>query len=234
VSSNGCRPFESPGKVDDEDNCSVSRLLEQTERRTRQLSHAGLCGGEEALSSLLAGARRLAVASERALLLVTFRPEFHAAWMQKSYYQQIPLLPLPAEAVGELLRELLGTDPSLERLGKRIRERTGGNPFFIEEIVQALAESGSFVGSKGDYRLVQSATDLVLPATVQAVLAARIDRLAGREKEVLQTAAVIGKEIPERSCGSRHGIRRQRRYRPCSPSGGGGGDARAPARSPAL
>src|SRR5262249_8168531 len=125
-------------------------------------------------------------AGTRSLLVVTFRPEFHAGWMQKSYYQQIPLLPLPAEAVGELLRELLGTDPSLARLGDRIRERSGGNPFFIEEIVQALAESGSLVGSKGAYRLVQSARDLVLPATVQAVLAARIDRLAEREKEVLQ------------------------------------------------
>ncbi len=138
-----------------------------------------------------------ATAGTRSLLVVNFRPEFHAAWMQKSYYQQLPLLPLPAEAVGELLHELLGTDPSLARLGNRIRERTGGNPFFIEEIVQTLAESGSLVGSKGAYRLVQSAADLALPATVQAVLAARIDRLAGREKEVLQTAAVIGKEVPE-------------------------------------
>jgi adenylate cyclase len=138
-----------------------------------------------------------AVARTRCLLVVNFRPEFHAGWMQKSYYQQIPLLPLPAKAVGELLRELLGTDPSLARLSSRIRERTGGNPFFIEEIVQALAESGRLVGSKGAYRLVQSAIDLVLPATIQAVLAARIDRLAGREKEVLQTAAVIGEEVPE-------------------------------------
>jgi adenylate cyclase len=84
----------------------------------------------------------------------------------------------------------------IERFGERIRERAGGNPFFIEEIVQALAESGSLVGSKGAYRLVQSAADLVLPVTVQAVLAARIDRLAGREKEILQTAAVVGEEIP--------------------------------------
>ena len=138
-----------------------------------------------------------AAAGTRSLLVVSFRPEFHAGWMQKSYYQQIPLQPLPAEAVGELLHELLGTDPSLSRLGNRIRERTGGNPFFIEEIVQALGESGSLVGSKGTYQLVQSAADLVLPATVQAVLAARIDRLAGREKEILQTAAVIGEEVPE-------------------------------------
>src|SRR5262245_7083671 len=122
-----------------------------------------------------------AAAGTRSLLVVTFRPEFHAAWMQKSYYQQIPLLPLSVEAVGELLNELLGTDPSLARLDKQIRDRTGGNPFFIEEIVQALAESGSLIGSKGAYRLVRSAADLALPATVQAVLDARIDQLAGRE-----------------------------------------------------
>jgi adenylate cyclase len=118
--------------------------------------------------------------------------------MQKSYYQQIPLMPLPAEASGELLHELLGTDPSTASLSERIRERAGGNPFFIEEIVQELGESGSLVGSKGAYRLVQSAADLVLPATVQTVLAARVDRLAGREKEVLQAAAVIGQEVLER------------------------------------
>jgi adenylate cyclase len=138
-----------------------------------------------------------ATAGIRSLLVVSFRPEFHAAWMQKSYYQQIPLLPLPAEAVEELLNELLGADPSLARLGNRIRERTGGNPFFIEEIVQALAESGSLTGSKGAYLLVQSDGHFVLPATVQAVPAGRIDRLAGREKKVLEIAAVIGEEVPE-------------------------------------
>src|SRR5262249_51347837 len=138
-----------------------------------------------------------ATAGTRSLLVVNFRPEFHATWMRKSYYQQIPLLPLPAEASGELLHELLGTHPSTARLGERIHERTGGTPFFIEEIIQGLAESGSLVGSKGAYRLVQLALDLVLPATVQAVLSARIDRLAGHQKEVLQTAAVIGEEFPE-------------------------------------
>jgi adenylate cyclase len=138
-----------------------------------------------------------AAARTRSLLLVTFHPEFHAAWMQKSYYQQLPLLPLPSEAISELLDELLGRDPSLAKLGNRIRERTGGNPVFIEEIVQALTESGSLVGSKRAYQFVQSDADLVLPATVQAVLDARIDRLAGREKEVLQTAAVIGEAVAE-------------------------------------
>jgi predicted ATPase/DNA-binding IscR family transcriptional regulator len=137
------------------------------------------------------------VPGTRTLLLVNFRPEYHAAWMQKSYYQQLPLLPLGPEAIAELLRDLLGTDPSLAGLGDRIRKRTGGNPFFIEEVVQALAEAGSLAGARGAYRLARPATELTLPATVQAVLAARIDRLEERDKHVLQTAAVIGKEFSE-------------------------------------
>src|SRR5262249_8438938 len=118
-------------------------------------------------------------------------------WMKKSYYQQLPLLPLGLEAISELLQDLLGKDPSLAGLADRIRRRTGGNPFFIEEMVQALAESGSLVGPRGAYRLVRPIAELTLPGTVQAVLAARIDRLPEREKHLLQTAAVIGKEFSE-------------------------------------
>ena len=136
-------------------------------------------------------------ASTRTLLAVNFRPEYHAGWMQKSYYQQLPLLPLAPEAIAELMQDLLGTDPSLAALGSRIRERTGGTPFFIEEVVQALAETGRLEGAKGAYRLVRPVAELALPGTVQAVLAARIDRLAEREKQVLQTAAVIGREFAE-------------------------------------
>ena len=137
------------------------------------------------------------VPGTRILLLVNFRPEYHAAWMQKSYYQQLPLLPLGPEAITELLRDLLGTDPSLAGLGDRIRKRTGGNAFFIEEVVQALAEAGILAGVRGAYRLARPSAELTLPATVQAVLAARIDRLEERDKHVLQTAAVIGKEFTE-------------------------------------
>jgi class 3 adenylate cyclase/predicted ATPase len=138
-----------------------------------------------------------ALPSTQWLVLLNFRPEYHAAWMQRSYYHQLPLLPLGPEAIAELLRDLLGRDPSVAVLGERIRERTGGNPFFIEEVVQALAETGSLEGAKGAYRLVRPAAELRLPATVQAVLAARIDRLGEREKQVLETAAVIGREFTE-------------------------------------
>src|SRR5207247_4258670 len=87
-------------------------------------------------------------------------------------------------------------DTSLAGLGARIRTRTSGNPFFIEEIVQALVEAGSLAGTKGAYRVVRPVAELALPPTVQAVLAGRIDRLPAREKDVLGTAAVIGKDVP--------------------------------------
>src|SRR5262249_5730765 len=92
-------------------------------------------------------------AGTRTLRRVTFRPGYHAGWMQKSHYLQLPLLPLGPEAGGELLRELLGSDPSVAGLVERIRERTAGNSFFAEEMVQALAEAGTVEGSKGAYRL---------------------------------------------------------------------------------
>jgi class 3 adenylate cyclase len=96
-----------------------------------------------------------AVAGTRTLAIVTFRPEYDAAWMRKSYYQRLALPPLGPEAIAELLADRLGNDPSVADLGERIRTRTGGNPFFIEEIVQALVEAGSLAGTKGAYRLVR-------------------------------------------------------------------------------
>jgi class 3 adenylate cyclase len=133
----------------------------------------------------------------RTLLLLNFRPEYHAGWMQRSYYHQLPLLPLSPEEIADLLGDLLGADPSLRRLRDLIQERTGGNPFFIEEIIQSLQETGALVGTRGTYRLDRPLEDIGIPATVQSVLAARIDRLPEREKLVLQTASVIGKNFSE-------------------------------------
>ena len=138
-----------------------------------------------------------AVAGTRSLLLVNFRPEYHAGWMQKSYYHQLPLLPLGAEAVRDLLEDLLGTDPSLGDLVEVIHQRTAGNPFFTEEVVQSLIEAGSLEGARGRFRLTMQVESLLVPSTVQSVLASRIDRLAEREKHLLHTAAVIGKEFSE-------------------------------------
>ena len=138
-----------------------------------------------------------ALASTRALMLLNFRPEYQAAWMRKSYYQRLPLLPLGPEAIAELIQHLLGSDPSIAGVAELVRERSGGNPFFIEEVVQSLAESGSLEGTKGAYRLVRPVEQVAVPPTVQAILAGRIDRLPEREKQVLQTAAVIGKQFTE-------------------------------------
>ena len=133
----------------------------------------------------------------RTLVLLNFRPEYHAQWMQRSYYQQLPLLPLGPEAIKELFADLLGGDPSLHRLRELIQERTGGNPFFIEEIVQSLQETGALVETRGAYRTGKPTEEIAVPATVQSVLAARIDRLPEREKLLLQTASVIGKNFSE-------------------------------------
>ena len=136
-------------------------------------------------------------AGSRNLLVLNFRPEYRADWMQKSWYRQIPLTPLGRDAIGQLLTDLLGADPSLAALVAPIHARTGGNPFFTEEVAQSLIESGHLQGSRGAYRLTSSIERLEVPATVQAVLAARIDRLAEREKRLLQVASVIGKDFPE-------------------------------------
>jgi class 3 adenylate cyclase/tetratricopeptide (TPR) repeat protein len=138
-----------------------------------------------------------AVAGSRFALVVNFRPEFEAAWLRKSYYQQLALAPLGGAAVRELLESLLGRDASIAGLAGAIHVRTGGNPFFTEEVVQSLIESGKLQGTAGDYRLTAPVETLDVPASVHAVLAARIDRLVERDKQVLQTAAVIGKEFSE-------------------------------------
>ncbi len=138
-----------------------------------------------------------AIAGSPSLLLLNFRPEYHANWMQKSYYRQLPLAPLGPDAIRELLDDLLGTDRSTRGLAGEIHARTGGNPFFTEEVVQALIESGHLEGSRGQYRLMTPVDRIEVPVSVQAVLASRIDRLEERDKHLLQTAAVIGKEFAE-------------------------------------
>src|SRR5262249_36227824 len=104
--------------------------------------------------------------------------------------------PLPPASADEFLHALLGDDPSLAALTPLLIARTEGNPFFLEESVRTLVETGVLVGAPGAYRLARPLEGLQVPATVQAVLAARIDRLPSEEKRLLQTAAVIGTEVP--------------------------------------
>jgi class 3 adenylate cyclase/tetratricopeptide (TPR) repeat protein len=133
----------------------------------------------------------------RLLLLVNYRPEYQHGWGSKTYYTQLRLDPLPPETAQGLLDTLLGPDPSLRELQRRLIERTEGNPFFLEESVRTLVETGALIGSRGAYRLGGPAAVIQMPTTVQAVLAARIDRLPPEEKRRLQTAAVIGKDVPD-------------------------------------
>src|SRR5438445_10116509 len=137
------------------------------------------------------------VRGTQTLLLANFRPEYRPAWIGGSHYHQLALSPLGEEASRELLRDLLGSDGSLDELSARILERTGGSPFFTEEVVTALAASGSLLGERGAYRLATPIEGLALPVTVQALLAAGIDRLGDRAKDLLQVEAVIGKQFDE-------------------------------------
>jgi tetratricopeptide (TPR) repeat protein len=132
----------------------------------------------------------------RLLLLVNYRPEYQHGWGGKTYYAQLRLDPLPPASADAFLQALLGDDPSLAPLTQLLIPRTQGNPFFLEESVRTLVETGVLVGERGAYRLAQAVASLQVPATVQAVLAARIDRLPPADKRLLQTAAVIGTEVP--------------------------------------
>src|SRR5262245_53212640 len=136
------------------------------------------------------------VPTARLLLLVNYRPEYGHGWGSKTYYQQLRLDALPTTSAGELLAALLGTDHGLGDLKRVLIERTQGNPFFLEESVRALVETGALTGERGAYRLARPIQNLQLPATAQAILAARIDRLAPEDKRLLQAAAVIGKDVP--------------------------------------
>jgi predicted ATPase/class 3 adenylate cyclase len=136
------------------------------------------------------------VPTTRLLLLVNYRPEYQHGWGSKTYYSQLRIDPLPPESAGELLQTLLGEDAKLQSLKQLLIERTEGNPFFLEESVRTLVEAKALVGERGNYRLAATIESIQVPATVQAVLAARIDRLAPEEKRLLQSAAVVGKDVP--------------------------------------
>src|SRR5438309_615561 len=132
--------------------------------------------------------------------LGNYRPEYQHSWGSKTYYTQLRLDPLPPVSAEEFLQALLGDDASLKPLTPLLIARTEGNPFFLEESVHTLVETGVLVGEPGAYRLAQALPTIQIPATVQAVLAARIDRLPPEEKRLLQTAAVIGTEVPFCPC----------------------------------
>ena len=136
------------------------------------------------------------LAACRVLLLMTHRPEYRHEWFAKSYFAQLRLDPLGTENADRLLRALLGEDAALRDLRRQLIERTGGTPLFLEESVRALVDTGALAGTLGDYRATRPIEAMQIPSTVHAVLAARIDRLPAPQKSLLQTAAVIGQDVP--------------------------------------
>ena len=137
-----------------------------------------------------------ATAGSHSLLLLNFRPEYVASFARKAHYQQLPLVPLDIEATQELIVSLIGTDPSLAALEQRMVAWAGGNPFYTEELIQSLAETGHLAGKPGAYALATDINRLPVPVNVQTVLAARLDRLPESAKRLLQSAAVIGLVFP--------------------------------------
>jgi class 3 adenylate cyclase/tetratricopeptide (TPR) repeat protein len=158
-------------------------------------------GSQAMLTGLIEGFGETAT-----LVLVNYRPEYAAPWTGSGCWSEVALNPLTRADTRELLRDIAGEDPSLDGLEEPIHERTGGNPFFIEEIVRELAESGYLTGERGRYRLARPIEDAGVPATVQAVLAARIDRLTPAAKQLLQVASVVGKEVSVEALGLAAGL----------------------------
>jgi class 3 adenylate cyclase/tetratricopeptide (TPR) repeat protein len=132
----------------------------------------------------------------RILLVANYRPEYQHGWSSKTYYTQLRLDPLSRDSAGELLRVLLGDDPALQPLMRLLIDRTDGNPLFLEESVRHLIELNVLAGQWGKRRLLKAPTTIQVPPTVGAILAARIDRLPPDEKRLLQSAAVIGENVP--------------------------------------
>jgi class 3 adenylate cyclase/tetratricopeptide (TPR) repeat protein len=136
-----------------------------------------------------------ALPDARVLLVANYRPEYEHSW-HTTYYTQLRIDPLPPASAEQLLAGILGNDPMLHDLKQLLIARTEGNPFFLEECARTLTETQVVVGPRGAYRVASPVKDLVVPSTVHAVLAARIDRLTEDERWLLQAAAVIGKDLP--------------------------------------
>jgi class 3 adenylate cyclase/tetratricopeptide (TPR) repeat protein len=138
-----------------------------------------------------------AVRGTNIVMVVTFRPPWPARWMPGTNYREVRLLELDQGDIRQLVRDLAGDAPELEPVVAQVADQSGGNPFFAQELILSLAQTGVLLGTRGRYRLAPSGWDNpVLPATVESVIGARIDHLTERQKSVLQIGAVIGKEFP--------------------------------------
>ncbi len=181
---------------------AVCRLVRAPNRRNSIVALVEDLHWMDEGSATLLGELISSVEGTKTLAIVNFRPEYNAhKWAGENTYRSISLEPLGPEGTRELLHDLAGEDPSLDGLADLIHERTAGNPFFIEEIIRGLAEAGNLEGERGAYRLARPVEDTGVPASVQTILAARIDRLGPSAKLLLQAASVTNKEISERALG---------------------------------
>jgi class 3 adenylate cyclase/tetratricopeptide (TPR) repeat protein len=171
-----------------------------TRRKTLVLLIEDLHWVDEGSAAMLADLVE-SIESTNTLAVVNYRPEYSPPWAEVGAYRTISLSPLARSDTRELLGDIAGSDPSLDGVDEPIHERTQGNPFFIEEIVRELSESGHLEGERGGYRLVRPIEDAGVPVTVQAILAARIDRLSPAGKQLLQVASVVGKEVSAEALG---------------------------------
>jgi tetratricopeptide (TPR) repeat protein len=146
-------------------------------------------------------------------LLVNYRPGYTHTWASKDYYNRIRVDPLPSDWANALIKSLLGDQAELDSLIDLLIRRTDGNPFFIEESIRSLTETGVLIGAKGEYRPGIAIDNIRVPSTVRTVLADRVDRLAAAEKQLLQTAAVIGVVVPLRLLEEVAGLRAEDLHR---------------------
>jgi hypothetical protein len=142
------------------------------------------------LHSLVIGTAALPV-----VLLCTSRPGTNYPWEEHSFVHRLQIAPLPRDTTTSLFTARVGTDPTVVTLAPLVYEQSGGNPFFLEEVIQSLVETGTLTGQPGAYTLTRPLSSWTLPATIHGILASRLDRLPPALKGLLQTAAVIGREV---------------------------------------
>jgi len=145
---------------------------------------------EELLTHLIEG-----IANAKILLLCVYRPEYHHLWREMSYYSRLGVGQLPPTSSAELVEALLEDAKVAENLRELVLSKAGGNPLFIEEFTRSLLDSGAIARSDGQYVLTRKASEMEVPGTLQAAIAARIDQLEQTLKSVLQVASVIGRDF---------------------------------------
>jgi len=136
------------------------------------------------------------IAGARVLLLASYRSEYRPEWRERPHCGEVRLEPLSTGSAEALLEDVLGPTADLQPVARLLVERTGGNALFLEESVRTLIENEVLVGDHGAYRLAKPLASVQIPDRVQAVLAARIDRLPDDRKSFLQASSVIGKDLP--------------------------------------